>query len=101
MVPDWHSRGNRIGDQWSEDGSDAIHGMQNAQPPMGVLDSYSEHVHLGILESYAATSEEECCHEEGERRTPEHQGIAETLNGCSQDQCTARSYMRTDMNIGE
>lgn len=101
MMPNWHFRGNCIGDQWSKDSSDTIHGMQDTQPPMGVLDSYSEHVHLGILERYAAASEEKCRHEKGERRAPEHQSIAKTLDCCAQNQCTACTYVRTHVDIGE
>lgn len=100
-VPVRGAGGDGVGDERADDGADAVHGMQDAEPAVRVANGDGEGVGLGVLEGDADAREEEGGQEERERRLPEDERVPKRLDNRSEHQRAARAEPRADVDVGE
>jgi len=92
---------NGICDQRTHDRSDAIDGVEHAEPAMGVLHSGGKRIRLRILVGDAHAGEEERGCVQRIWRLPEHERISGTLDDGPGHKSSACAQAGTDVDVCE
>lgn len=100
-MPGWRPARNRVRHQRRKDGADSVDRVQDAQPPVAVVDRDGERVGLCVLQGDSDPREEEGGEEDQKRRLPEHERVADALHGGAEHERASCSNPRADVDVGE